>query len=184
MPIISRLWAFHNTILLLLSLVLFFFIANMPAVHELMQKVGQFGYVGAVVAGIFFVSTFTVAPAAAVLFQLSTEFNPLYVALFAGAGSVLGDLLIFRFMRDQVFEELAPLVKTFTSSHLALIFKSPYFVWFAPVLGGLIIASPLPDEVGISLMGLSKINTWHFILLTYVLNVSGIFLVVFLSQAF
>jgi hypothetical protein len=47
-----------------------------------------------------------------------------------------------------------------------------------PVIGAIIIASPLPDEVGISLMGLSKISTPKFIFISYILNSIGLFLII------
>ena len=47
-----------------------------------------------------------------------------------------------------------------------------------PVIGAIIIASPLPDELGVSLMGMSQMKASRFILLSYILNSIGIFLVV------
>jgi hypothetical protein len=183
MNIVSRIWALHNTLFLLVSFVVLFFVSRTETAHAIVSFLGSFGYASGVLVGFFFVSTFTVAPAAVLLFHLAQELNPVYLALLAGAGSVLGDLVLFRFLKDRVFEELAPFVKSLTGSHLSLMLKTPYFAWFAPVLGALIIASPFPDELGISLLGLSKISTVQFMALTYVLNVVGILFVVLLAQA-
>lgn len=169
--------------LLVLSLLLLFLFADSAIVRTLIRQIGDYGYLGAFAAGIFFVSTFTVAPATLLLFHLAQEFGAVGIALCAGAGAVLGDLLIFRFFKDVIFEEFHPLVTKVASSPIGTLFQSPYFGWLTPVLGAIIIASPFPDEVGIGLMGLTRVTQWQFIALTYVLNTAGIFVVVFLAQA-
>jgi hypothetical protein len=117
-----------------------------------------------------------------VLFHLGQNFNPFLIAVSAGAGAVLGDFLIFRFLKDGVFRELRPLFNSLGGSHIIKLFKTPYFTWLAPLLGAIIIASPLPDEIGIGLMGLSNIKTWQFLVLTFVLNTLGILVVVLFAR--
>ncbi len=174
----SSRWRYKNTTLLVLSLVALFYVADTEVAHALIKQIGSYGYLGAVITGVFFVSTFTVAPASVVLFHLAQEFDPILIALCAGAGAAIGDLLIFRFLKDRVFDELTPLFRKFGNSHVSRVFKTPYFAWLLPVIGAIIIASPIPDEIGIGLMGLSKIRFWQFMLLAFVLNAAGIFIVV------
>jgi uncharacterized membrane protein YdjX (TVP38/TMEM64 family) len=176
-------WKYKNTSLLLASFLALFLLADTEIAHTLIRHVGTYGYVGALVTGVFFVSTFTVAPASVVLFHLAQEFNPLIVALFAGAGAVVGDLLIFRFLKDGVFDEMRPLVQKLGGSYLSALFRTPYFAWLIPVAGALIIASPFPDEIGVGLLGLSKMAWWQFVILAFVLNAAGIFLIVSLATA-
>lgn len=175
-------WAYKNTTLLLISVVVFVFLADTSIVHTLIRHIGTYGYVGSFITGIFFVSTFTVAPASLVLFHLSQDYSAFSIALTAGVGAVIGDLLIFRFFKDQIFTELAPVVKRLKKRHVFELLKSPYFGWLTPVVGAVIIASPFPDEVGIGMMGLSKIKQWQFMALTYVLNSLGILIIVLLAQ--
>ncbi|HEY1063807.1 MAG TPA: hypothetical protein VGE30_00745 [Candidatus Saccharimonadales bacterium] len=176
-----RLWPYKNTTLLLLGLATFILLTRLPAIDEAIKSVGSLGYFGAFITGIFFVSTFTAVPAAYVLFNLAESLHPLEVALLAGAGAMIGDYIIFRLVKDQVFEELKP---AFTKLHklqhpaVRTLFKTPYFSWLLPVIGAIVIASPLPDEAGVSLLGLSKIRKWQFFVITFALNAIGIFLVV------
>lgn len=146
--------------------------------------INGFGYIGAFITGILFVSVFTVAPASVVLFFLAETLNPLLVAVFAGAGAVVGDYLIFRFLRDRVFDELKPLFLNNGGNLLVKLFKTPYFAWFLPLFGAFIIASPFPDEVGIGLLGASKLKNWQFLLLTFLLNTVGIFIVIIAAHSF
>ena len=179
----TKKWAYKNTTLLVLSVVVFLLLADTPVVHALIRHIGSYGYVGSLVTGIFFVSTFTVAPASLVLFHLAQDYNPILVALTAGAGAVIGDLLIFRFFKDQIFIEFAPLVQKLKKRHVFELFKSPYFGWLTPLIGAIIIASPFPDEIGIGMMGLTKIKEWQFIALTYALNTFGILIIVLFAQS-
>lgn len=176
-------WAYKNTTLLILSVIVFVLLADTPVVHALIRHIGTYGYIGSFVTGIFFVSTFTVAPASLVLFHLAQDYNPILIALTAGAGAVIGDLLIFRFFKDRIFTEFSPLIQRLKKRHVLELFKSPYFGWLTPLIGAVIIASPFPDEVGIGMMGLTKIKEWQFMALTYVLNSLGILIIVLFAQS-
>jgi hypothetical protein len=89
---------YRNTMLLILSLVLLLLFADSQVVQTLIMQIGSYGYFGAMVVGVFFVSIFTVAPASLVLIELSDTLNPYALALCAGAGGVLGDLFILHFL--------------------------------------------------------------------------------------
>lgn len=171
-------WRFKNTFLLVLSLIGFYYLLQLPVTDQAIRKFGNLGYVGAFLAGIFFVSTFTVAPAGLVLYRLAENLHPAEVALLAGLGAMVGDYVIFRFMKDRVFEELAPLLRQLHTPYVRTLFRSPFFAWLLTLIGALIIASPVPDEVGVSMLGLSKIRPWQFFAVTFTLNTLGVFLIV------
>ncbi|OGL35719.1 hypothetical protein A3F65_03540 [Candidatus Saccharibacteria bacterium RIFCSPHIGHO2_12_FULL_47_16b] len=173
-----RSWPYKNTTLLILSLVAFFYLIKDPSVDNLIRQAGNLGYLGALIAGLLFVSIFTVAPAAVILFHLADKLNGFEIALLAGLGAMMGDYLIFRFMKDRVFKELGPLFVKYGRRYFKIFYKSPYFGWLLPAVGAFIIASPLPDEAGVSILGLSKIKRWQFFAIALTLNAIGIFLVV------
>lgn len=178
-----RAWKFKNTILLIISLVVLYYIADTNVVHSLVRHIGTYGYIGAFFVGIFFVSTFTVAPAYVVLFHLAQVFDTFLIALIAGAGGVVGDLLMYTIFKKGVHKEFTPVSKKLSSTHMKKIFKTPYFAWLIPVIGALIIASPFPDEIGIGLMGLSRVTWWQFICITFVLNTIGLFVLITLVSS-
>lgn len=175
-------WKYKNTSLLILSLLALYLVADTELVKNSISKVGDWGYFGAFIAGIFFVSTFTVAPSILVVYYLARVLNPWEVALFAGMGAMIGDVFIFNFLRDGFFDEIRPLFSFFKKPLLARIFNSPYFAWLVPLAGAVIIASPFPDEIGIGLMGLSKIKRWQFLVLSFLLNFAGLFLIASLAN--
>jgi uncharacterized membrane protein YdjX (TVP38/TMEM64 family) len=176
-------WRFKNTLLLLLGIALFYLLAQTPQVANFIRELGYLGRLGALLAGFFFVSTYTVIPAGYVLFELGKYQSPLEVAAFAGVGAMIGDYVIFRFIRDRVMDEIKPYLAKVGTPKVRRLFRTPYFAWSVPVIGALIIASPLPDELGVSLMGASKMKNAHFMIVTYLLNTAGIFVVVLLGAS-
>ncbi len=175
-------YKFQNIILLVLSLLLLFYFAESTIVENTIKKIGDLGYVGMFITGIFFVSTFTVAPAGLVLFKFAEIYHPGVVALVAGTGSILGDIIIFRFVKDAVFSELKPLYDDYAKKHFKILFHTKYFGWLAPVFGAIIIASPFPDELGITLIGISKLKTSQFLLLVGALDYIGIFIIALIAS--
>jgi hypothetical protein len=176
-------WAYKNTTILIFSLLIFIYLIDIGVIRTIIEFVGELGYLGALITGIFFVSTFTVIPAVYVMYNLSSILTPFEIAFLAGMGALLGDYILFRFFRDRVFEELKPLFLNHGGSKLLKFLKTPYFAWLLPVLGAIIIASPLPDEAGVSILGLSKIKNWQFLLMSYLLNTVGIFILITLTRA-
>lgn len=177
-----RNWHYKNTFLLLVSLLLLWYFADSEVVKNFIDKIGALGYLGAFITGVLFTSVFTALPAVLVLFVIANELNPFFTALLAGTGAVLGDYLIFRFLKDRIFKELEPVFLKLGGSNLIKLFKTPFFAWAIPFLGAAIIASPLPDEVGIGILGLSRVKNWQFLLLSFVLNALGVLIIVSLAR--
>lgn len=170
---------YTNIVLLLLGLALAIILLSAELFQSFVLKMGGFGYLGAFFAGIFFVSTFTVVPAAITLFLLGESLNPYLLAVIAGSGAVIGDFLIFRFIKDELYREVALLAsEVIRKGYFRRIVRLKTFSKLLPVVGAIIIASPLPDELGIALMGLTKIKTQKLILITFVLNTLGILVIV------
>lgn len=126
-------------------------------------------------AGTLFTSILTTTPAIALFAELSPYIPAWKLALIGGMGAVVGDLLVFRFVRSPFVEYF---VRAFTTSRLLRFGKAlergPLW-WVPPLLGALVIASPLPDEIGLLMMGLSRIRMPAFIALSYTMNAAGIF---------
>lgn len=147
--------------------------------RALVFHLGNLGYIGAFVGGILFVSTYTVSIGTVILLLLTGSINPILIGLVAGIGAVIGDLVIFQYIRNKgLISEIKHFFEFFGGDRLIHLIHSKYFSWTLPVLGAIIVASPLPDEMGIGLMGISKLKTSQFILLSFALNAMGIFLIV------
>ena len=134
------------------------------------------GYAGTFIAGILFAYGFTAAPAT-VVFLIMAEHQNIYLAsLIGGLGALIGDLLIFSFIRLSFTDEIERLSREkmvhYFSDRMPSIIKK----YLLPVAAGFIIASPLPDEIGVSMLAASSvISTKIFMLASYFLNTAGIF---------
>lgn len=183
MKVLKKHWKYKNLTMVFLGFVFTLFLSRTEGFNLFISKIGSFGYIGAFFAGMLFVSTFTVTTGALILFDFAKTLNPINLALVAGIGAVVGDLLIFKLVRDDLLSELKDIYnKDFNGRHLNRILHTKYFSWMMPVVGAIIIASPLPDEAGISLMGISKISSARFIMLSYLLNSLGIFTAISLGR--
>jgi hypothetical protein len=138
--------------------------------------------IAAFIAGIFFTSIFTIAPSSIALVHLADN-SPLGGIVFWGAlGAVFGDLILFFFIRDKFAEDLKKSMKPSTVKHIFHSLHFGFLKWLSPVLGALIIASPLPDEIGISLLGMSKVKTSVLIPISFVMNMLGIYVLIEFSH--
>jgi len=167
-------FAYKHTLSVIIFIIIFVLLLDTTIIRTLINDITALGYVGMLVTGVLFVSFFTAAPAVALLLAFADTYNPFMIAGIAGFGAMLGDYLILRFAEDKIGKELTPLAKRAKIiSFIKLLHRKP----FKPItasIGAIIIASPLPDEAGIALLGLSKISTKQLLVLTYVLNSLGI----------
>lgn len=169
---------YRNLTILFLGIVFAVFLSRYEPFHNLLLNLGEFGYIGAFIAGLLFVISFTATTGAVILFVLAERLSPIEMGLIAGLGAVVGDLTIFHFVKDNLIEEIKPLYDRFGGNHINHVLHSRYFHWTLPVIGAIIIASPFPDEIGVSLMGISKMKTYQFLIVSFILNFIGIFLIV------
>lgn len=172
-------WKYKNLTLSFFGILLAYIVFQNEPIHAFFSHLGTLGYVGAFFAGILFVSTFTVATGALILFILAESLHPLEIGVIAGLGAVCGDMIIFRYVKNNLLDELKSIYKIVDrNKRIKKLTNTPYFSWMLPVLGVIIIASPLPDELGVSLLGIAKMRTIPFMLVSFLLNSIGIFLVV------
>ncbi len=177
-PQIKDRYKYKNLTLLFIGLVIAFFLYRFEMFHSFLLSFGDLGYIGAFIAGFLFVSSFTAATGILILLILAEQLIPIEIALLAGLGAVCGDLLIFHFVKDSLVKEVTPIFNKLGGKHLTTLLHTKYFSWSLPLIGALIIVSPFPDEIGVSLMGLSKMSTYKFFILSFILNTLGIFLVI------
>ncbi len=142
------------------------------------------GYFGTFIAGCFFTYSFTTAPASVAFLIMAKSQNIYLAALIGGTGALLMDLVIFRFMRHSFNDEIKKLAHEELIGYLHQ--KTPVGIkrYVLPVLGGLIIASPLPDEIGVTLIAASKsISLKIFTLISYIMNTLGIFFILMIGSS-
>lgn len=160
------------------SILLTVFGSESKILNQSIFNISQIPIIGAFIAGILYVSASTAAFGVFLLLGLSKNLSPIEVAIIAGTGGAVADFVIFRFLKGDLIGEITPIYNKMGGKHLTQLMHHKYFRWSLPIIGAIIIASPFPDEIGIGLMGISKIKNYQFILLSLMLDIGGIFLLV------
>lgn len=173
--------------IIFVSITIAVLLARAEVFETILQESQGFGILASFIAGIFFTSIFTVAPATVAVAELS-QTQPIWtVALFGGLGAVVGDMVIFLFVREQLSKDITTIIsKAIARFKYRALLKSLDFKplrWINPILGALIIASPLPDEIGLALLGFSKVRPAIVIPLVFLFNSIGILAIGLVAQA-
>jgi len=171
----------HTTIAILL-LAIFVFLFDTAFLNAAFDFLKQQAYVGAFVAGVLSASFFTAAPAVVLTIELATgSLDPLMLALIAGIGNAVGDILLLLFFEERIFHELRPLLR-----RLGFVRKrsrrrkraSPAML----LTGSFILMTPLPDEVGLALLGISHFPRAFIFIICLALNTLGAAVVVLAAR--
>jgi len=143
----------------------------------------EYGYLGIFISGILYVFSFTAPIATAMILIFSIDKNILLLGLIAGIGSLIGDLVIFHFIRISFADEINEFSKHKISLFANKKIPQKYRKYLSYLLGSFFIASPLPDEIGITILASSKdVHIKHFSIISYLLNTGGILAIIILSE--
>ncbi|MBP9710908.1 MAG: hypothetical protein KBD50_01450 [Candidatus Pacebacteria bacterium] len=171
--------------LLALSILIAIILVRTDALVSILTRTEELEFWGSFVAGLFFTSIFTTAPAIVTLGEIAQVYPIFLTALAGAAGAVVGDLIIFRFVKDRFSDHL---MEVFGAQggrkRLKHLLKIRSFRWLTFLLGGLIIASPLPDELGVALLGFSKMKVSGFIFISFIFNFIGILIIGIAARSF
>lgn len=138
----------------------------------------------AFIAGGFFTSVFTVAPATVALAAIGGTFSPVLTAFFGAIGAAMVDMLIISFVSKDLTQDIDEFRRRLTfKHHLIKAFHFGFLKWAAFLIGIIFVATPLPDEPGLILIGLSKISPRLLPLVFFVSHFLGILAVVSIASA-
>lgn len=175
---------FQDILIIIASIIFAAILVRTDILTEILASIKELQFLGSFIAGLFFTSVFTTAPAIVALGEISLIYGIVPTAFFGAIGSVIGDLIIFNFIRDRFSEHLLEVFQHKKKwKRLRVLLKSKIFHWLSLFIGALILASPFPDELGISLFGFSKIKVFWVIILSFVFNFLGIILIGVIAHA-
>lgn len=173
----------HDLSIIALSILIAVILVKANILSSILDSTSSFKFLGSFIAGMFFTSVFTTAPAIVTLGEIAKHDSLLPTAFFGALGAVLGDIIIFQFIRDELSVHFVELVKHNSIwRRYHTLFKLKYFRWFTFMLGGIIIASPFPDELGITLLGVTKAKNTIFIPISFIFNFIGILLIAIVAR--
>ena len=171
-------------IVLILTFILAYFILYHKNFSALRDLLSSSGYLGAFLSGIFYDSGFTAGMSTATFILLSKTLNIILAGLLGGLGALITDLLIFKFVRWSFEDEIKKLSKEKLLLKFDSIIPNQLKKVFVPLIAMFFIGSPLPDEIGITLLAATtnvKIKT--IAVLSFTLNTAGILTILMLGKA-
>ncbi len=172
-----------DILIILLSIIFAFYISETGLVDKIMGWFDGLEYLGVFIAGMFFTSAFTTPPAIVILGNFAEKIPVASVAIIGGFGALLGDYIIFKFIKNRVAEDVSFIMSYQKGKRFFSIFKTRLFRHLTPFIGAIIIASPFPDEIGIAMLGLSKIKDKSFIIISFIFNIIGISIIGLLDRS-
>lgn len=172
----------RDILIIATSISLAVFLAQTDAIPRFMALIGSVP-LEAIITGFFFTSLLTITPAGVAFAEMAHTVPTLQLAAWGAAGAVVGDLVLFLFVRDALSDDIMSMLRGSWVRKLKALFRTPLLSWAVPVAGALVIASPLPDEVGLAMLGLSKTDLRFLIPVSYAMNFLGILLVAWSVQS-
>ncbi len=173
-----RNYKYKGLTLILISILLTIFLSKYNFLNDFLFDLRNTPFLGSFLAGILYVSASTAALGILMLSDLTKTMSTVEIAIIAGLGGVVADFVLFRFFKADLIKEITPIYNKLGGRHLTRVMYHKYLRWSLPIIGAIIIASPFPDELGISLIGITKIKTYQFVLMSLFLDITGVFLLV------
>ncbi|UPA22203.1 hypothetical protein K8942_04050 [Candidatus Peribacteria bacterium] len=180
---------YPKLLLLVCSFVLAFLLFEMGIFDALPVLLRGQGYLTMFFGGLLFSFGFTTPFAIAIFIEMADTVDPFLGAIVAGIGAMLSDLIIFQFIRFSFLDELHRLGHTrfiswlWTHAHKESIPEQirHYIKWS---IAGIIIASPLPDELGVTLLSSSAdVKGKPFAAFCFLLDAIGVMIVLLTTQS-
>jgi len=145
--------------------------------YFIFHKFKNLGLFASFVAGMLYTSVFSGAVALVLLIELAKVLPIWQVVLFGGIGCTVADFLMVKFLRDRFSDDIIILLE----NKFGNIWKKTKRVNLLKIIsffiGAVVVSSPLPDELGLTLMGFSGVKNKFFVPATFFLNIVGIYFV-------
>ncbi|MBI2042781.1 hypothetical protein HYT25_00120 [Candidatus Pacearchaeota archaeon] len=177
---------YPKLMILIASIVLSYFIFTNQGIYGYVSHLQVGGYLGVFLSGILLSFGFTAAFGVGFLIAANPS-NIFLASIIGGIGGIAADLLIFKFIKMSFQKEFDEIKKTkamlgiekMIQNNTPVLFKH-YLLY---IFSGIFIASPLPDEIGISMFaGLSSIDARKLAILSFIFHFLGILAILYLGS--
>lgn len=171
--------AIKDLFIISFSIIVAIILMRSNAITYLINSTKEYQILASFVSGIFYTSLFTIAPASVAILEITQKMNPFLIAFIGAFGAVLGDFIIFKYIKDNISSYIAMISRKIRHES---ILESKIFSFSFSLIGAVIVASPLPDEIGLALMGITKMRTLYFVPISYILNFIGILVLALIGK--
>jgi hypothetical protein len=169
--------------LFILSVILVYFLFSSLAYKPLHDALVFIGYFGTFLAGLLYPYALTSAAGTGILLILAKKQNLLLAGVIAGIGALISDIILFLFVTHSFSDEVQKLSKETVVRTVNRWIPDSIRVYLLATFAALLIASPLPTEIGILLMtSIKNISFKKFIILICILHLSAIFIILLIGN--
>jgi hypothetical protein len=169
--------------LFIITVILVYFLFSGIAYKPLHDALVFMGYFGTFLAGLLYPYALTSAAGTGILLILSKEQNLLLAGVIAGIGALISDIILFLFVTHSFSDEVQKLSEEKVVRTVNRWIPDSIRVYLLATFAGLLIASPLPTEIGILLMtSIKNMSFKKFISIIYVLHASAIFIILLIGN--
>jgi hypothetical protein len=166
-----------------ISVILVYFLFSGLAYKPLHDALVFMGYFGTFLAGLLYPYALTSAAGTGILLILAKEQNLLLAGVVAGIGALISDIIIFFFVTHGFGDEVEKLSKETVVRAVNRWIPSSVRVYLLVTFASILIASPLPTEIGIMLMtSIKNISIKKFVIIVYILHASAIFIILLIGR--
>jgi uncharacterized membrane protein YdjX (TVP38/TMEM64 family) len=171
----------------ILSIILSYYLFSRPEVASWSKGLDGLSYLGIFIAGLFMAFGFS-TPFSIGFFLIANPSNIYLASIIAAIGATFGDLIIFKTIRFSFMDEFKRLKKAHVVKKIREVIHAHKRIllnhYLLYVFAGIIIASPLPDEVGVSMLaGLTSIKPFKLAAISFILHVIAAFVIFSLGLA-
>jgi len=161
--------------LYIISIILVYLLFSGLAYKPLDDGLILMGYFGTFLAGLLYPFALTSAAGTAILLIFAKEQNLILAGVTAGIGALISDIIIFLFVKHGFGDEIQRFSKETVVRTFNRWIPDSVRAYFLAILACILIASPLPTEIGIMLMAsIKNISVKKFIIIVYALHASAI----------
>ncbi len=174
----------YPKLLLLFTLIIVaYFIFSRPNISQWMKVFNNLGHFGTFISGILTAMGFTAPFGIGLLIKINPN-SILIGALIAGIGATIADLFIFKIIKFSFTDEFKKLEKTKIIHEIETIAKKNKHIlikhYLLYIFAGIVIATPLPDEIGVSMLaGLTTIKPMKLAIIGFFLHSIAIFFILY-----
>jgi hypothetical protein len=170
-------------ITIIIAITLFYEWIHSQTIHNFLVSLG---YWGTFLWWLFYSYWFTSSSATAILLILSKETSLILAILTAWIWALISDIILLKFAKNHLLQELTMLKEeSFIikfRNFLKKIFWPPYR-YIMPIVAGILIMSPLPTEIGITILASRKnLSMKTFMIIAYILHTIGIAIILILGK--
>lgn len=162
----------------IVAIIMAYAVFSNPLISEFISNLGKLSHLGSFIAGLFYMLGFTSPFSTGFFIDLNLS-NIWLPGILGGIGALIGDMIIFNFVKASFkneFERLRgeKIIKS-AGKIMEKIFGKNMQKYILYLFAAILIASPLPDEAGLTILaGLTKIKASAIAVISIIFNTIGI----------